>query len=160
MKGYKSSLSRLVRYFKQSRDKWKKRAKERQKKVRALETKVRDLSRSRAHWKQTAKQAQRELKQHQAEQDEAGQSVENEAEPEVEASQEADKVSRASGHHYPVYVVHLALGQILHSLNSLRGSQKTFELFSQYFAVDSPSDRKSTRLNSSHMSESRMPSSA
>ena len=28
------------------------------------------------------------------------------------------------------------------------------------FATDAPKDRKSTRLNSSHMSESRMPSSA
>ncbi len=79
------------------------------------------------------------MEQQQAQQAGDGQSVENGSELEGEAGQEADKVSRASGHHYPVYVVHLALEQILHSLNSLRGSQKTFELFSQYFAVDSPS---------------------
>lgn len=47
MKELKSSSSRLVRLFKQSRENWKETALERQQKLRALEIKIRDLSLSR-----------------------------------------------------------------------------------------------------------------
>lgn len=65
MQKYKSSTSRLVRLFHNSREQWKQRAADKQKKLRALETKVRDLSTSREQWKRrahSAEEALRELK--------------------------------------------------------------------------------------------------
>ena len=61
MQAFKSSPSRLARVFRNSRDQWKQRAAQKQKKLRALEIKVRDLSESRDHWKQQARNAQQEL---------------------------------------------------------------------------------------------------
>lgn len=52
MEGFKSAESRLLRLFQKSREQWKQRAAEKQKKLRAMEVKVRDLSASREHWKE------------------------------------------------------------------------------------------------------------
>lgn len=60
MEGFKSADSRLVRLFNNSREKWKKRAAEKQKKMRGMEIKVRDLNVSRDLWKQKALLAQQE----------------------------------------------------------------------------------------------------
>ncbi len=60
---YKSSSSRLARLFKQGRDKWKKKALDRQKKLQAADIKVRDLEKSRDKWKQEAKELARQNKQ-------------------------------------------------------------------------------------------------
>lgn len=54
MEEFKSPTSRLARLFRKGRDNWKQRALEKQKKVRALEVKVRDLSNSREYWKKRA----------------------------------------------------------------------------------------------------------
>jgi chromosome segregation ATPase len=62
MPEFKSPTSRLARLFRQSRDQWKQRAAEKQKKLRALEIKVRDLRESRDRWKQQAQNAQQELR--------------------------------------------------------------------------------------------------
>ena len=48
---YKSSLKRLVQYFEESRNKWKKRSSLYQKDKRELLIKVRDLERSKNKWK-------------------------------------------------------------------------------------------------------------
>jgi len=137
MSEYKSKVGRLARLFKRSRDNWKERSKKKQKKIRALETKVRDISRSRSHWKEKAKQAQQELSelQEQLAAEKAGQKKEAEK-PGPESDEERH---RAAGHHYPAETVKLGIEQVTHSLNSLRGSQKTFGLFSQYFKVGVPS---------------------
>lgn len=62
MKELKSSSSRLIRVFKQSRENWKETALERQQKLRALGIKVRDLSLSRENWKKRAIKAEKELR--------------------------------------------------------------------------------------------------
>ena len=54
MQGYRSAASRLARTFRASRDVWKARAEQKQKKLRAMEIKVRDLQASRAQWKRPA----------------------------------------------------------------------------------------------------------
>lgn len=145
MKGYKSATGRLARLFKESREKWKKRAKEKQKKARALETKVRDLSKSRESWKEKAKQAERELGHLKAEQKSRFDSEEIDQGSEAVSGQvlgghlASESLQRAEGHHYPVYVIQLAIEQVIHSLTSLRGSQKTFALWNQFFRVPTPS---------------------
>lgn len=62
MKEYKSQSKRLVRLFRKSRENWKQTALLRQKKLRALEIKLRDLSLSRENWKQRAMAAEKELR--------------------------------------------------------------------------------------------------
>jgi hypothetical protein len=60
MKGFKSADSRLAQLFKNSREQWKTRAAEKQKKMRGMEIKIRDLSASREQWKEKALAAQEE----------------------------------------------------------------------------------------------------
>ena len=62
MKGYKMPVERLARVFKKSRDTWKANAAEKQKKLRALEIKVRDLKASRDYWKRKAHEATAQLR--------------------------------------------------------------------------------------------------
>ena len=63
MQEFKSPISRLVRLFRNGRDNWKEKALEKQKKLRALEIKVRDLSTSRENWKNRALIAESKLSQ-------------------------------------------------------------------------------------------------
>jgi hypothetical protein len=58
---FKSPTSRLARLFRAGRDNWKEKALEKQKKLRALEIKVRDLSASREYWKNRAIEAEQGL---------------------------------------------------------------------------------------------------
>jgi hypothetical protein len=60
---FKSPTSRLARLFRAGRDNWKQRALEKQKKLRALEIKVRDLSASREYWKTRAIAAEKGVSQ-------------------------------------------------------------------------------------------------
>ena len=61
MSNYKSSPRRLARFFEESRNGWKKKAKQRQDRLRFADTKVRDLTKSRDKWKQEAKEAKKEI---------------------------------------------------------------------------------------------------
>ena len=65
MKGYQSSETRLVYLFKDGREKWKERALSKQKKLRAMEIKVRDMSLSRDKWKEKAQKLEADLKEKQ-----------------------------------------------------------------------------------------------
>lgn len=61
--GYKSPLKKLVKFFETSRDKWKARSHEKQKRIDFLETKIKDLENSRENWKQKAKTFEKQLKE-------------------------------------------------------------------------------------------------
>ena len=67
MKGYKTADTRLVNLFKDAREKWKQRALLKQKKLRAMEIKVRDISLSREKWKEKALKLEASLKEKEAE---------------------------------------------------------------------------------------------
>jgi hypothetical protein len=60
--GYKSSIQRLAHLFRESRDTWKQRAAEKQKKLRAQEIRIRDLEKSRELWKHRAQIAEHEVR--------------------------------------------------------------------------------------------------
>ena len=66
MEGYKSSIQRLANLFKRSRDVWKQRAAEKQKKLRAQEIRIRDLEKSRELWKCRAQTAEAQVREYQA----------------------------------------------------------------------------------------------
>jgi chromosome segregation ATPase len=54
---YKSPPHKLIKFFKESRDSWGEKAKERREEIRNLQARVRDLEASRASWKAKAKEA-------------------------------------------------------------------------------------------------------
>jgi arginyl-tRNA--protein-N-Asp/Glu arginylyltransferase len=53
---FKSSVARLARLFRRSRDTWKRRAADKQHALKKLRITVRDLTDSRNHWKAVARQ--------------------------------------------------------------------------------------------------------
>ena len=67
MKDYRSKSEKLTSWFLESRNSWKERALQKQKKLRAAQIKIRDLETSREYWKKRAKQA--ELNQKETEQE-------------------------------------------------------------------------------------------
>ena len=60
-KEYRSPVKKLMRYFEQSRDKWKARCLEAKGRVKLLHTKVADLQASRERWKEEAKRLRVEV---------------------------------------------------------------------------------------------------
>ena len=77
MKGYQSSETRLVYLFKDGREKWKERALSKQKKLRAMEIKVRDISLSRDKWKEKVLELEASLKEKQEEIEELKKKIAN-----------------------------------------------------------------------------------
>jgi len=57
---FKSPRHLLLRFFRRSQQKWKEKAKQRRKKIKDLEHKVRDLCESRANWKNKTQQVDAE----------------------------------------------------------------------------------------------------
>jgi len=54
MNDLKTPVARLARVFRDARDRWKAKALERQKRLRAAQVRIRDLEHSRAYWKARA----------------------------------------------------------------------------------------------------------
>lgn len=127
MKGTRSG-----RMLKESRNNWKEKALQRQKEIRKLQIKVRDLSKSRDNWKRKALEAQRKLEQLKKAKKTAA------TDGNCGAESAVDIFKAPLGHVYPVFIIQLAIQQVIYSLNSLRGCQKNFSLFSQFFAVQTP----------------------
>ena len=66
-KQYRSPTKKLMRFFENSRDKWKKKCLDARRRVKLLLTKVADLKASRERWKKEAKQRRSEIAQLRAE---------------------------------------------------------------------------------------------
>jgi chromosome segregation ATPase len=60
--GFKSPVRMLVRFFRTSQQKWKKKALERRAKIKSFEHKVRDIDTSRTNWKNKAQQLEADKK--------------------------------------------------------------------------------------------------
>ena len=135
MKDFKSTDKRLAGVFLRSRDSWKEKAMKRHQKIRALEIKIRDLGLSRDSWKDKAKIAREEVKQLKVELSELKKKEENENEiKDCSILKEAEIVTEIPKKHiYPIYIIFLAVAQIISSLSSFRGVQKTFESFNEIF---------------------------
>jgi hypothetical protein len=54
----KTPVSRLLRLLRSARERWKAKALERQKRLRAAQVRIRDLEHSRAYWKERALSAE------------------------------------------------------------------------------------------------------
>lgn len=135
MKGFKSSVYRLAHFFKKSRDQWKDRALDKQEKIKALMVKIRDLSNSREKWKQKAKELEQKLNEILADKLISKDEKIQKLLPVIEKT----ALQTPVGHTYPIYIIQIAIQLFIHSLTSLRGSQKTFEIFSQIIDISVPS---------------------
>jgi len=124
MKDYKSPVSRLARFFEKSRNQWCAHAAEKQEKIRALETRVRDLERSRSKWRERAQQAERVVAEGEASKHQGGSGAldRDEKVQEVEYLPRGKAAPSAQGHRYDLSWVEGALLQLLVGLSSLRGA--------------------------------------
>ncbi|MCP4407289.1 MAG: hypothetical protein GY807_05910 [Gammaproteobacteria bacterium] len=166
MKKYKSSASRLANLFHKSRDKWKERSAQKQRRVRELEIQVRDLSASRDHWKDKVREAEaarqraeRELAIKEGRRPEGKGKLavverepnRNEDEPEVkegellrcgeEASgreEEVDQWEAPHGHRYPLVLIKLAIQLIHTALVGLRGCERSLGLMGPLLGLPAP----------------------
>lgn len=139
---YKSSDKRLVMVFKDSRERWKKNAAIKQKKLRSLSVKARDLSISRDSWKAKAKELEaenRRLKQEIETLKKTSFLLNSSSIGELKSESANELQVAPRGQVYPLGVVRLAIEQVILSLSSFRGVQKTFELFAQLFNLPIPS---------------------
>jgi len=62
-KKYKSSLTKLVSFFEESRDKWKEKYVEKSKELKRVTNRIYDLETRKEHWKKRALEAERKLKE-------------------------------------------------------------------------------------------------
>lgn len=138
MSEFKSTPSRLARLFRTSRDKWKEKALEKQRKLRALEVKVRDLSGSREYWKNRAMAAEKGVTEENGEN-----FTERKDELELIKSEEKDEEEtencQAKNHHYPVNIIKKTMGLFMKCGISFRGIEKTLELFNDLTETKTPS---------------------
>ena len=116
--------SRLARYFKSSRDNWKNKALEKQKKLRIFEQKIRDLEKSREQWKSKTKKAEKKIKELEKE-------LEKYKKQEKESSESQKiEITKASSHHYTVQTIQISIQQVICGRNSYRSVEITMRLFS------------------------------
>ena len=139
MTDYKSPPSRLARFFKDSRNGWKQKALERQNKLRAADVKVRDLTKSRDKWKREAKETKQRLEQLEKEVEQI-RAENKKSEYACLSKQDAEVISATpAGHQYTSHIMLMGIRQVTYGLSSLRGSERIFELFSQFSNLPVPS---------------------
>jgi len=62
-KKYKSPLKKLVKFFEESRDKWKEKYVEKSKELKRVTNRIYDLETRKEHWKKRALEAEQKLKE-------------------------------------------------------------------------------------------------
>ncbi|WPL15341.1 hypothetical protein Thiowin_00232 [Thiorhodovibrio winogradskyi] len=129
MKDFKSSAARLARFFQDSRDKWKARAAEVQKRWRAAQVRIRDLENSRAYWKARALAAEQEQATR----------VCTDKPREGEDTPSAPLLATpVANHHYSLEVMELCLQMYLHTSIGCRGVSWVMQLFGNHLPVGVP----------------------
>jgi NAD-dependent SIR2 family protein deacetylase len=139
VKIYKSKMpiSRQVRYYKESRDNWKKKATKKQKKLRKYVYQNRALTQSRDNWKEKAKEAEKRVKELEREveklKQQSGEDSENQSSRIT--LKNSDKIPQ---HHYRVTTIQITIQQIIEAGNSYRGVARTMKILSQSISVETP----------------------
>ena len=143
MKDYKTPVNRLARIFKKSLEKWKARSLEKQKKIRALEIKIRDIQNSRARWKERAIKAETENVRLNKELEKEESDMSDELK-EISKLVPSDSLLRnhtqsPSLHMYPVFLIYLSIRQVCYGLTGFRGAQRCLEVFNELLPIQVPS---------------------
>jgi hypothetical protein len=130
METFKSPVARLARLFQTSRDAWKVKALDKQRRLRAAQIKIRDLEASRAQWKARAL---------------AAEAARRDAEPTAGAEADepdgsAQRLARLppAGHHHSLLVMQLTLQMYLSAGLGSRGVHRILHLLAPWFPVGVP----------------------
>jgi len=129
MQHFKSSAARLTRFFHASRDKWKARAAELQKRWRAAQVRIRDLEKSRAYWKARALAA---------EQEQATRACADKPHEDEDTPSAPRLATPVPNHHYSLEVMELCLQMYLHTSLGCRGVSWVMQLFGNHLPVGVP----------------------
>lgn len=129
MKNFNPPASRLARFFQTSRDNWKARAAEVQKRWRAAQVRIRDSEKSRAYWKARALAAEREH----ARPSDAGKPCDAEDTP-----SELRLATPVANHHYSLEEIQLCLQLYLHAGLGCRGVSCVMQVLGDDLPVGLP----------------------
>ncbi|MBK1634044.1 hypothetical protein CKO31_25670, partial [Thiohalocapsa halophila] len=138
MNDLRTPVSRLLRLVRSARDRWKAKALERQKRLRAAQVRVRDLERSRAYWKSRALAAERQAPAGDAagrrtNKDKGGEGGEGGEEPPT-----ALVPTRVANHHHSLEVIQLSVQLYLHAGFGCRGVSWVLRLLAGYLPLGGP----------------------
>lgn len=131
MNDLKTSVSRVLRLVRRARERWKAKALERQKRLRAAQVRIRDLERSRAYWKARALSAE----------DRAPARDASSAETEEDSGEEPPAAlvpTRVANHHHSLEVMQLSLQLYLHASLGCRGVSWILSLLAGYVPLGVP----------------------
>jgi hypothetical protein len=131
MNDLKTPVSRLLRVFRDARDRWRAKALERQKRLRAAQVRIRDLEDSRAYWKARALVAEGQ----------APASAASGGETDKERGEEPPMAlvpTRLANHHYSLEVMQLSLQLYLHASFGCRGVSSVLRLLAGYLPLGVP----------------------
>lgn len=134
MNDLKTPVSRLLRLVRQARDRWKVKALERQKRLRAAQVRIRDLEHSRAYWKARALSAQSQAPVGDA----SGAETEEDSGEEPPAAPAAQVATRIANHHHSLEVIQLSLQLYLHTSLGCRGVSWIQRLLADYLPPGVP----------------------
>ncbi len=129
MDDLKTPVARLARLFRDARDKWKAKALERQKRLRAAQVRMRDLEHSRAYWKARALAAE---EQHPAPATKAQKPVEDEDDTPPQWA------TPVANHHHALEVIQLSLQLFLHASLGCRGVSGVLQQFAAFLPLSVP----------------------
>ncbi|WP_200336119.1 hypothetical protein, partial [Thiocystis violacea] len=124
MDTFKTPITRLARLFLKSRDAWKAKALDKQRRLRAAQVKIRDLEASRAYWKDRALAARDD----------------SAAEGEGESPETVERLVRVPppGHHHSLLVMQLTLRMYLEAGLGSRGVPHVLSLLTPWLPVSVP----------------------
>jgi hypothetical protein len=131
MNDLKTPVSRLARVFRDARDRWRAKALERQKRLRAAQVRIRDLEHSRAYWRARALAAE-------------GQAPGSDAcggEADEDSGEEPPPVlvpTRLANHHHSLEVMQFSLQLYLHASFGCRGVSWVLRLLAGYLPLGVP----------------------
>ena len=131
MNDLKTPMSRLLRLFRDARDRWRAKALERQKRLRAAQVRIRDLEDSRADWKARALAAEGQ----------APASAASGGETDEERGEEPPMAlvpTRLANHHHSLEVMQLSLQLYLHASFGCRGVSSVLRLLAGYLPLGVP----------------------
>jgi hypothetical protein len=139
-KVYTSPMRKLVRFFEQSRDQWKKKCRMAKAKVKRLTQQVKRLEQSRAYWKSRAKTLEQELARCQAPAQALASDVERLQQKNLEVPLfplgQAAFAVRPSHQHYSLGHMGLFLELVLSAVVSLRGASHTLAIVFAFFQLE------------------------
>ncbi|EIC23678.1 hypothetical protein Thi970DRAFT_00392 [Thiorhodovibrio frisius] len=131
MNDLKTPVARLARLFRDARDRWKSKALERQRRLRAAQVRIRDLERSRAYWKARALAAG----------DQTPANGTSGGETEAASGDEPPMAmvpTRVANHHHCLEVIALSLQLYLHASFGCRGVSWVLRLLTGYLPLGVP----------------------